>query len=343
MGLSGLRRAGNGGPARWDQRHLPEAARRGILPGMKLWALLSLALVCAAVAPRALQAAEFRLPEVPGAVSVAPVDGAPSAAVLPEPQALPSAALSAAAALAREAAPAAAAAALPELRRDASAGADAASGSFDGARPPQPGSLEAPLAGPLEPRVSARRSRMHVDKKWRGTRALTVPLAGSDHTVLMGAALGSMTGVTSVSGGLFSSLLVSTGQATVVGGVVVALVFASIGAGWLGPILASGHFKESRDAAAVTRNARRYAQGAPRRWDARILSYARRFEAETGWKIAWTDSEHVLAKADPAGKRVLLSIDWALESAEKRDRRRIAYFWDTVNLRLGEAAKRAGR
>ncbi|MFA6028306.1 MAG: hypothetical protein WC969_00495 [Elusimicrobiota bacterium] len=181
------------------------------------------------------------------------------------------------------------------------------------------------------PKVSVLRSLHHAFKSWRGENAVRYPLTSSEHWTLTALSY-------AVSVALWTAFLLFNPIYTLIGGVDMAamLFFGLLFAALSGSSLAADHIKEALDAQRVTLRALRYKELQQPRWEAGLLAMAGEFELETGWRIVWTDSPYLLAQADPANKRVFMSIGWILRGGDPLDQRRYPYLHVTLkNLKSG--------
>lgn len=86
------------------------------------------------------------------------------------------------------------------------------------------------------------------------------------------------------------------------------------------------HLVEYFDEKRVADNAKRWrADPGKAKWDSDLMRQVDKFEAATGWSVAWTDSPGFLAIADDANKRMVLSLGWVLKSEVRKDRRRSVF------------------
>lgn len=196
---------------------------------------------------------------------------------------------------------------------------------WTGLRPARVPKLEPPpykaalhVLSPSEtPRVSVLRALRHAFGGWAsGTKSLRVPLAYSDHWVLLSLCLAPDL--------LFGTLGISIHPG-----------FFALSAVWmLLTLLGFLHMLEIRDGAKVARNAARYGKETELPIDARLMSLVEDFERETGWSVSWRDSRknQVLVETDTLQRRLYLSIGWVLSSERRSDRRRLAYLDNALKI-----------
>lgn len=184
---------------------------------------------------------------------------------------------------------------------------------------------------PSAPKVSVLRALHHAFKSWKWDNAVRYPLTASDHWTLAALAYAVLFA------GATAFLLLNPPFAFYGGIDLFAFfTFQFFLTALPGTILAGDHIKEALDAQRVTLRALRYKELEQPRWEAGLLSMAGEFELETGWRIVWTDSPYLLAQADPANKRVFMSVGWILRGGDPLDQRRYPYLHVTLkNLKSG--------
>jgi hypothetical protein len=180
---------------------------------------------------------------------------------------------------------------------------------------------------PDVPRFSVRRALHHAFMSWRNENALRYPLTVSEHLVLAALSYGLLFSLANIFMFLNPPFALSGGI-----DMFVLLTFDFFVTLLSGSILASDHIKEALDAYRVALKARRYKELEYPKWDQKLLGMALGFEKETGWKIVWTDSDYLLAKADPEYKRVLMSVGWILRGNDPMDARREPYLHVTLKI-----------
>lgn len=89
---------------------------------------------------------------------------------------------------------------------------------------------------------------------------------------------------------------------------------------------------EAKYGSSVVENSRRAEKVSPSqiRVDEKLVKIVGDFCESTGWSVAWTRDPYLLAKAQPAESRVVLSLGWITESNDDKDRCRLPYLTDTL-------------
>ncbi|MBI4669351.1 MAG: WD40 repeat domain-containing protein, partial [Elusimicrobia bacterium] len=190
--------------------------------------------------------------------------------------------------------------------------------------------------------------RDHSFERWRGEKALKIPLATADHKILsilsfLGPILFALLSASAIGLGFFFDTGLMPNP--------LPLLFFTliISSGAMVPLFLP-HLTEMLDGRKVFLNARRFLeQGAASAKtamasghssvpealrsgiDDKLIGIIKEFEKETGWQVVWTKLPNVLAKADAQNKRIIMSIGWVLASPEQENRRE-KYLRHTLNI-----------